>query len=75
MNASRIAVFSMSTVFFLTATVFQQPIAELSHAVGRKPAFLLVLFMFAVGSIVASTARDMTTLLVGRGLQGFASGG
>ncbi|KAK5653372.1 hypothetical protein OQA88_9064 [Cercophora sp. LCS_1] len=75
MNASKTAVFSMGTVFSLSATIFQQPIAEISHVVGRKPAFLAVLCVFAVGSVVAATARNMGTLLVGRALQGFASGG
>ncbi|KAK4161930.1 major facilitator superfamily domain-containing protein [Cladorrhinum sp. PSN259] len=75
MNASRTAVFSMGTVFSLSATIFQQPIAELSHVMGRKPAFLLVLAVLALGSIVAGTAKTMPMLLVGRGMQGFSSGG
>ncbi|KAK0708177.1 major facilitator superfamily domain-containing protein [Lasiosphaeris hirsuta] len=75
MNASKTAVFSMGTVFSLSATVFQQPIAEISHVVGRKLAFLLVLGVFAIGSIVAAMAKDMTGLLIGRSMQGFASGG
>ncbi|KAK4454060.1 putative transporter [Podospora aff. communis PSN243] len=65
----------MGTVFSLTATIFQQPIAEISHVVGRKPAFLVVLAVFAAGSTVAATANDMGTLLIGRSMQGFASGG
>ncbi|KAK4461598.1 major facilitator superfamily domain-containing protein [Cladorrhinum samala] len=65
----------MGTVFSLSATIFQQPIAELSHVLGRKPAFLLVLAVFALGSIVAGTANNMAVLLLGRGMQGFASGG
>jgi MFS family permease len=75
MHASKTAVFSMGTVFSLTATIFQQPIAEISHVVGRKPAFLLVLAVFAAGSTVAATADSMATLLIGRSMQGFASGG
>jgi len=75
MDASKTAVFSMGTVFSLAATIFQQPIAEVSHAIGRKPAFLVVLGMFALGSILAAIAQDMTGLLVGRCMQGFASGG
>ncbi|KAK3381305.1 major facilitator superfamily domain-containing protein [Podospora didyma] len=65
----------MGTVFSLSATIFQQPIAEISHVVGRKPAFLLVLLIFAVGSVIAGMAENMTGLLVGRSMQGFASGG
>lgn len=75
MNANNTAVFSMGTVFFLSAAIFQQPIAEVSHVVGRKPAFLLVLLVFGVGSIVAAMAKDMAMLLIGRSMQGFASGG
>ena len=75
MNASKTAVFSLGTVFSLSATVFQQPVAELSHALGRKPAFIFVLGVFFVGSVVAATANNMGTLLAGRAMQGFASGG
>ncbi|KAK4190990.1 major facilitator superfamily domain-containing protein [Podospora australis] len=75
MEASRTAVFSIGTVFSLSATIFQQPIAEISHVLGRKPAFLIVLVVFALGSIVAGTAKDMKMLLIGRAMQGFASGG
>lgn len=75
MKASRTAVFSLGTVFSLSATIFQQPIAELSHVLGRKPAFLLVMAVFALGSIIAGTANNMAVLLLGRGMQGFASGG
>ncbi|KAK4232614.1 major facilitator superfamily domain-containing protein [Podospora fimiseda] len=73
MQASRTAVFSMGTVFSLSATICQQPLAELSHVMGRKPAFLLVLVMFALGSIIAGTAKSMTVVLVGRGIQGMSS--
>ncbi|KAK1759509.1 major facilitator superfamily domain-containing protein [Echria macrotheca] len=65
----------MGTVFSLTATIFQQPIAEVSHVIGRLPAFMLVLFVFFTGSVVAARASDMTMLLIGRGVQGIASGG
>lgn len=75
MNASKTAVFSLGTVFSLSATVFQQPVAELSHVLGRKPAFLFVLGMFFVGSVVAATADNMIALLAGRAMQGFACGG
>ncbi|KAK4220032.1 major facilitator superfamily domain-containing protein [Rhypophila decipiens] len=75
MKASKTAVFSLGTVFSLSATVFQQPVAELSHVLGRKPAFLFVLAMFFAGSVVAAMAKDMITLLVGRAMQGFACGG
>ena len=75
MQASERAVFSLGTVFFFVATVFQQPVAELSHALGRKLALLLVLAVFAAGSLVAATAATMASLLVGRGMQGFALGG
>src|SRR4051794_18705348 len=75
MHASKTAVFSMGTVFSLSATIFQQPIAEISHVVGRKPAFLVVLGIFAMGSIMAALAENITALLIGRSMQGFASGG
>ena len=64
----------MGTVLFLSAVIFQPPIAEVFHVVGRKPAFLLVLLVLGAGSIVAAMAKDMATLLIGRSMQGFASG-
>ncbi|KAK0667537.1 major facilitator superfamily domain-containing protein [Cercophora samala] len=65
----------MGTIYYLSATIFQQPVAEISHVIGRKPAFLLVLTFAAVGTIIAGTASSIPVLLTGRAFQGFASAG
>ncbi|KAH8887687.1 MFS general substrate transporter [Thozetella sp. PMI_491] len=75
MQASERAVFSMGIVFALVATVFQQPVAEISHVLGRKPAVLLTLSIFFFGSVVAAVGDNMTALIIGRGMQGFGSAG
>lgn len=75
LNATRTEVFSMGTIYYLSATIFQQPVAEISHVVGRKPAFLLVLTFAAAGTVIAGTANSIAVLLAGRAFQGFANAG
>lgn len=65
----------MGTIYYLSATIFQQPVAEISHVVGRKPAFLLVLTFAAAGTVIAGTANSIAVLLAGRAFQGFANAG
>ncbi|CAI7677410.1 unnamed protein product [Penicillium manginii] len=41
---------------------------------GRKYLIILAFILFTVGSIVAAVAHDMTTLLIGRSIQGAGGG-
>ncbi|CAM1505515.1 Fc.00g111520.m01.CDS01 [Cosmosporella sp. VM-42] len=75
LNATAIEAFWCGTSFLLASTVVQPPIASLSHIFGRQPALLSSLTTFAIGNIVAALAKNIGTLLVGRTLQGFGSGG
>ena len=54
----------------LTQALLQIPFAILSDYIGRRNALLLGLTVFVAGSVVASLAEDIFTLIVGRCLQG-----
>jgi MFS family permease len=49
--------------------------ASFSHMIGRKSVLLAALFLFTAGTIIASVARTITHLLVGRCFQGSGGGG
>ncbi|TLD36664.1 hypothetical protein E2P81_ATG02446 [Venturia nashicola] len=67
--------FWIGTSYLLTNAVFMPVIASLSDIFGRPDCLLLSLLFFTVGSIVAATAKTITTLLVGRCVQGIGGGG
>ncbi|KAL8822330.1 MAG: hypothetical protein Q9191_006934 [Dirinaria sp. TL-2023a] len=53
-----------------------QPLwASISNAFGRKPPLYVCIAFFAAGSIVFALARNMSTIIIGRVLQGFGGGG
>jgi len=74
LNATAIQAFWCGTSFLLCSTVFQPTWASFSHIIGRKSVLLVALFLFTGGTIVASIARTITLLLVGRCLQGVGGG-
>ncbi|KAI9760450.1 MAG: hypothetical protein M4579_001644 [Chaenotheca gracillima] len=74
-NASAIEAFWCGTSFLLASTVFQPVYAQFSNAFGRKPMILFALLLFTVGAIVAALAKNTTTMLVGRTIQGVGGGG
>lgn len=49
--------------------------ANLSDIFGRKPILLAAVLVFFVSSIICATAPNIGALIVGRGIQGIASGG
>lgn len=61
---------ALGTTYLLASAVFQPVISEISHAIGRKSAFLASLAVYVVGSILAATSSSMTVLLIGRVIQG-----
>ena len=75
LHGSAIEAFWSGTSFLLGSTVFQPTFVSFSHTFGRKPLLLLALGLFTVGAIVAAVARNFTTLLIGRSVQGVGGGG
>ena len=59
----------------MTSTVFQPVAGSFSHIFGRKPVVLVSMVFFGVGAIVAAVAKNFTTILAGRSLQGIGGGG
>jgi EmrB/QacA subfamily drug resistance transporter len=49
--------------------------AKLSDRFGRRPAYMLAVGLFAVGSAIAAAAPSYPVLLIGRALQGLGAGG
>jgi predicted MFS family arabinose efflux permease len=56
--------------YALTQAALQVPFGVLSDRIGRKPTILIGLLIFAAGSLIAAGADTITTLLIGRFLQG-----
>ncbi|KUJ24136.1 MFS general substrate transporter [Mollisia scopiformis] len=75
LKGTAIEAFWAGTSFLVTSAVFQPVIAGLSHVFGRKELLLTSAVFFAVGSIVAAVAKNMTMMLVGRSIQGIGGGG
>jgi MFS family permease len=57
-------------IYGLTQGLLQLPLGMASDRFGRKRVIVLGLLIFAVGSFWAAAATDLTSLLVGRSLQG-----
>ncbi|KAM3076350.1 hypothetical protein ACMFMG_007171 [Clarireedia jacksonii] len=74
-HATAIQAFWCGTSFLLCSTVFQPTWASFSHIFGRKSVLLTALLLFSIGTIIASVAKDITLLLVGRCIQGIGGGG
>ncbi|EJD39184.1 putative MFS transporter [Auricularia subglabra TFB-10046 SS5] len=61
---------------YLLAKAAAMPLwAKLSDIWGRKPMILASMLVFFVSSIVCAMAKNMSTLLAGRALQGIGGGG
>lgn len=65
----------LSTAFLLTSTAFQPIFGRISDAVGRKPPFIIALFIFLVGTLWCALAQSMTSFILARALCGLAAGG
>lgn len=57
-------------IYGLTQGLLQLPFGMASDRFGRKRVIVLGLVVFALGSFWAAAATDLTSLLVGRSLQG-----
>lgn len=65
-------VFSIYVLFTLIGTPL---IAKFSDLYGRRAVYILDVAIFALGSLLVAVSPNFLTLLVGRSIQGFASGG
>ncbi|RDL36552.1 MFS general substrate transporter [Venustampulla echinocandica] len=74
-GTTAIQAFWCGTSFLLTSTVFQPSWASFSHIIGRRSVLLTALVLFTVGTIIASAAKHIAYLLMGRCVQGIGGGG
>jgi len=63
------------SILFLGLAIGQLFYGPLSDNVGRKPAVYFGLFIFGIGCIISMFSKDLTTMLVGRCLQGIGLSG
>ena len=57
-------------IYGLTQASLQIPMGMWSDKIGRKRVIIIGLLLFAVGSLICANANDITTLIVGRAVQG-----
>ncbi|RCW99929.1 MFS transporter [Marinomonas foliarum] len=57
-------------IYGLTQASLQIPMGMWSDKIGRKRVIVIGLLLFAVGSLICANANDITTLIVGRAVQG-----
>jgi MFS family permease len=57
-------------IYSLTQGLLQLPFGMASDRFGRKPVIVFGLVLFALGSLVAASATDIWTTILGRALQG-----
>ncbi|MCR8634046.1 MDR family MFS transporter [Paenibacillus radicis (ex Xue et al. 2023)] len=62
-------------IYMLSITIFMPIFGKLADLYGRKRIYLLCVALFIAGSILCGLANSMTTLLIGRGIQGIGAGG
>ncbi|KAI1299913.1 multidrug resistance protein Fnx1 [Xylaria venustula] len=65
----------VSNVYFLTSTAFQPIYGQTANLFGRRNLTLLATVLFAVGSVVSGSAKNLNTLIGGRTIQGIGGGG
>lgn len=64
----------MATAFLATMTASQLLNAWMIAALGQRTAFVSLLLLFGVGSVISASAPTIEFLIFGRILQGFAAG-
>ena len=65
----------VASIYLLACTVSMPLYGRLADALGRKRVILFSIGLFALSSMLASTARTMPELIAYRGLQGLGAGG
>ena len=65
----------VGSAYALSATAFLPMSGSLAQTFGRRPAILVTLGLFALGSGICGGAKTMTMLIAGRSIQGLGGGG
>ncbi len=65
----------VTTAYILASTITLPVYGKFGDLIGRKGLFIGAISLFIVGSIIGGLAGDMTTLIVGRAVQGLGGGG
>ncbi|WFE38095.1 MDR family MFS transporter [Micromonospora sp. WMMD998] len=63
------------TAYLLASTASTPLYGKMADLYGRRPVFLFSIGAFLLGSLLAGLSRDMTQLIVTRGVQGLGAGG
>jgi multidrug resistance protein len=63
------------SAYLVTSTVTTPIHGRLSDLYGRRPILLISIVLFVGSSVVCALAQTMTTLIIGRALQGLGGGG
>jgi EmrB/QacA subfamily drug resistance transporter len=63
------------TAFLVASTTSTPLYGKFSDIYGRKPAFMVSIIIFLLGSMLCGLARGMTQLIVFRAIQGLGAGG
>lgn len=65
----------VTTAYILASTIMMPVYGKVGDLIGRKPIFIAAIGLFMVGSVVGGLADNMTTLIIGRAIQGLGGGG
>lgn len=63
------------TFIFIGSAMGQLVSGTLSDVIGRRPAIIAFIGIFAIGTLICITSADFDTMLAGRVLQGFGAAG
>jgi EmrB/QacA subfamily drug resistance transporter len=72
LHTTTTAVTWVLTVYLLTASIATPVLGRLGDMFGKERVLVLVLVMFALGSLVAALSHSIGLLVAGRAIQGFA---
>ncbi|OAL34718.1 hypothetical protein AYO20_05913 [Fonsecaea nubica] len=65
----------LSTVFYLTSTVFQPVYGRVSDTIGRRPALLFAIIMFFASTLWCGAAGSIGSFIAARAVSGLGAGG
>jgi EmrB/QacA subfamily drug resistance transporter len=72
LNTTTTGVTWVLTIYLLTASIATPVLGRLGDMFGKERVLVLVLVMFALGSLVAALSHSIGVLVAGRAIQGFA---